>query len=357
MPMLGGIPPGRELRPRVNPKDPSMPDYPKPSLTVDAVVLSGLGRAMRILLIQRAKPPFQGDSALPGGFVDPYEAPLQACLRELEEETGLVPDISRFVPLSLRAREGRDPRGWTISQPFLFYLPDPLPPRCGDDAASAFWQPLAELDRLAFDHGAILCEALGRFWPCMPTHVPPLRHIAAFGVPEPLGDRLVFFGGSFNPWHQGHEACVSLFPAQEGRLLVLPDANPFKAASFSSCAWQHYRALRERVEPYHASVFPGFCAMETPNPTVAWLPYTRAASRGLLLGEDSLVSLPSWRQAEHLVRHIDQLFVAPRRATDEARDAALHWLRTANPRCGITLLEDHPFRDVSATALRGKAKS
>ncbi len=329
-----------------------MPDYPKPSFTVDAVVLSGQGDAMRLLVIQRALPPYQDGLALPGGFVDPYEIPLRACWRELEEETGIQPDAARALPLSLRARKGRDPRGWTLSQPYLFYLPEAVPPRAGDDAARAFWQPLADLEELAFDHGAILCEALGRFWPCMPNYAPALAGIRAPGVPLEWKDRLVFFGGSFNPWHKGHEACVSLFPKQEGSLLVLPDANPFKAETLTACAWKLYRAIRRAVASHRTAVFPGFCGMETPNPTVAWFPYVRAPARGLLLGEDSLESLPGWLQARRLVRHMDRIFVAPRRADAGKREAALRWLREANPDCEVIPLEDHPHRDLSSTALR-----
>ena len=62
--------------------------YLSPSLTVDAIVLDP--SKTQILLINRKHEPFQGQWALPGGFVDYNEEPLSACLRELKEETGLV---------------------------------------------------------------------------------------------------------------------------------------------------------------------------------------------------------------------------------------------------------------------------
>ena len=55
-------------------------------LTVDCVVFD---RAGRLLLIRRAKPPFKGRYALPGGFVDVGETVEAAALRELQEETGI----------------------------------------------------------------------------------------------------------------------------------------------------------------------------------------------------------------------------------------------------------------------------
>ena len=81
-----------------------MTDYPKPSLTVDAVVISGEGKHMRLLVIERGKDPYKGSWALPGGFVDPYENPARAVLRELEEETGLVPPYLVSRSACARAR-------------------------------------------------------------------------------------------------------------------------------------------------------------------------------------------------------------------------------------------------------------
>ncbi|MHB8863551.1 MAG: NUDIX domain-containing protein, partial [Pirellulaceae bacterium] len=63
--------------------------YPRPALTVDCV-LFGLGTDdLQVLLIQRARAPFAGRWALPGGFVDLEEELEDAARRELEEETGL----------------------------------------------------------------------------------------------------------------------------------------------------------------------------------------------------------------------------------------------------------------------------
>jgi len=331
-----------------------MADYPKPSLTVDAVVLAGEGEAMRLLAIERDRPPFAGRQALPGGFVDPYELPPLAAARELAEETGLRLPPGLGVPLTLRARKGRDPRGWTVSQPFLFWLPEPRTIAAGDDARRADWLPLAALERLAFDHGAILCEALGAFWPGMPGQAPALRGKTPFAGPtRPLDGDTVFFGGSFNPWHEGHSACLALIPRPE-RVIVAPDANPFKAddATKPDCAWRRFREILNRAAPHGCAVFPGFCGKEGPNPTAAWLPHTAAPAKNLLMGDDNLASLPRWTEAETLARALNAIYVAPRQASAEAIAQARDWLRRINPDCRVVVLGDHPHRGLSSTALR-----
>jgi 8-oxo-dGTP diphosphatase len=62
-----------------------MPKPATPLLTVDCIALDSEGR---VLLIKRKNPPFEGQYALPGGFVDVGETVEEACRRELHEETG-----------------------------------------------------------------------------------------------------------------------------------------------------------------------------------------------------------------------------------------------------------------------------
>lgn len=327
-----------------------MTDYPRPSYTVDAVVLCGEGDDTRLLVIRRGKDPYKGHAALPGGFTDPHEAPLSAVVRELAEETGLELPIQHAVQLSPRARKGRDPRGWTITQPWLFHLPEARPVKGDDDASAAWWAPLTELEELAFDHGAILCEALGKFWPQMPGHDIRLASIKPFGMPL-QNTSAIFFGGSFNPWHEGHTACVQLCTRPE-ELVVVPDANPFKDGPENICYWKRYRQIHCLLKDHPGSVFPGFCGQETPNPTVGWLPYTHYQQKTLLIGQDNLTSLPRWRQAAQLVAALDEIQVAPRRESVKDLQTAITWLNQTNPSCEVTELEDHKHRDQSSTSIR-----
>jgi 8-oxo-dGTP diphosphatase len=54
-------------------------------------------RSGEILLVRRGIEPGKGQWALPSGFIEIDETPEQACLRELEEETGLRGEIKRLI--------------------------------------------------------------------------------------------------------------------------------------------------------------------------------------------------------------------------------------------------------------------
>jgi len=51
-----------------------------------------------VLLIQRARPPYQGFWTLPGGRLEAGETPEAAALREIEEELGLT--LEPLIPVS-----------------------------------------------------------------------------------------------------------------------------------------------------------------------------------------------------------------------------------------------------------------
>ena len=125
-------------------------------LTVDCVVFD---RAGRLLLIRRAKPPFKGHYALPGGFVDVGETVEAAALRELQEETGIEGKITRLIGVYSNPR--RDPRGHTVSAAFLI-RPRSTRAAAGDDAAAAEFVEGWQGEKLAFDHNQIVADALKR---------------------------------------------------------------------------------------------------------------------------------------------------------------------------------------------------
>jgi len=129
-----------------------------PRLTVDAWVRDRRGR---LLLVRRGGSPFEGSWALPGGFCEVGETTEECGAREVAEETGVKVRIGRL--LGVYSDPKRDPRGHTVS---VLYEARPIRgvARGGDDAAEARWFTRREVEKLdlAFDHGKIVREQLGR---------------------------------------------------------------------------------------------------------------------------------------------------------------------------------------------------
>jgi len=130
-------------------------------ITVDIVIFSVRNGSLQVLLVKRGVPPFEGQHAIPGGFIREDESPEEAAQRELYEETGV-----RNVFLEQLYTFGdpkRDPRGRVVTITYYALIAsDKLSVVAGADAADASWFPVAGLPPLAFDHRKILDYALER---------------------------------------------------------------------------------------------------------------------------------------------------------------------------------------------------
>ncbi|MDA7917632.1 NUDIX hydrolase [bacterium] len=130
-------------------------EYARPALTTDCVVFGLDEEDLKILLIQRALPPFENEWAVPGGFIRVGEDINTCARRGLEEETGL-----KNVYLEQLATIGtpdRDPREHVVTIAYfaLVNLID-HPPTAATDARNAAWFSFDDLPPLAFDHEKIL---------------------------------------------------------------------------------------------------------------------------------------------------------------------------------------------------------
>ncbi|WP_271251667.1 NUDIX hydrolase [Pseudanabaena sp. Chao 1811] len=137
-------------------------NYPRPALTVDCIIF-GLDAQLelKVMLIQRDIPPFQGQWAIPGGFVRMDETLEQAALRELQEETGIhdvyLEQLYTFGDLE------RDPRDRTVTVAYyaLINLIEQQI-QASTDAREANWFSVHAIPSLAFDHEQILQKAIAR---------------------------------------------------------------------------------------------------------------------------------------------------------------------------------------------------
>ena len=137
-------------------------DWPRPMVTVDAVVFTVTGNTAKLLLIKRKNDPFKGKWAIPGGFIGMDEDLDDAVARELAEETGLTG--VNLEQLHTFGKPGRDPRGRQITIAYMGIISKPTPSlKSGDDAEDAKWFDINSLpENMAFDHDHVAKFAVDR---------------------------------------------------------------------------------------------------------------------------------------------------------------------------------------------------
>ena len=130
--------------------------YPRSSVTADAVLFAEKEGQMYVLLIQRGNDPYKGYWAFPGGFLNMDETVARCAERELEEETGIV--LTGMQLSGIYSNVDRDPRGRVVTAAYaaMTTMPEAI---AADDAAAAKWWPINALPKLAFDHKTILKDA------------------------------------------------------------------------------------------------------------------------------------------------------------------------------------------------------
>ncbi|MBR5827035.1 MAG: radical SAM protein [Clostridia bacterium] len=126
-----------------------MDDYDRPSIATDIAVFSmfeepsdshrkDADSRLHVLLIKRGEHPFMNKWALPGGFLKPTETIEECALREIKEETNLVP-VS-LLPIGVFSNPERDPRGRIISNAFASIVnASGVEVMAGSDAIKAQW--------------------------------------------------------------------------------------------------------------------------------------------------------------------------------------------------------------------------
>lgn len=136
-------------------------NYPRPSVTVDCVIFGLDESDLKVMLIQRGLEPYQGEWALPGGFIQMEESIEAAARRELQEETGIQAVF--LEQLYTFGEIDRDPRDRVITVAY-YALVNRIehPAQAATDASQAVWWSVTDLPPLAFDHDKILELALKR---------------------------------------------------------------------------------------------------------------------------------------------------------------------------------------------------
>lgn len=131
-----------------------MPDDPlaRASASTSLAGIIGASAAVfdaegRVLLIERAKPPFAGIWSLPGGHIEPGEAPSATARREVVEETGIdVSDLGFLTRYDVPVRDAEGLIVRTLGLAVFYGRAAPgAVPRAASDVAAARFVTLSDL--------------------------------------------------------------------------------------------------------------------------------------------------------------------------------------------------------------------
>jgi ADP-ribose pyrophosphatase YjhB (NUDIX family) len=116
------------------------------------------GDALQVLMWERARAPFAGRWALPGGFLEPAETLEESIRRHLAAKVD-VRELAHLEQLETRSDPGRNPQAWELATAYLGLVPSDLDPEVPEDTA---WHPVDDLPPSAYDHGEIVEEGIRR---------------------------------------------------------------------------------------------------------------------------------------------------------------------------------------------------
>lgn len=167
----------------------------------------------------------------------------------------------------------------------------------------------------------------------------------------------VFFGGTFNPWHQGHQACLKLLP-DELTCFVVPDQNPFKDLRKIDPPLAVLELIARIKFKSNQFLVPTFLLDNERNPTINWIERLKTKypdkKLSLLLGYDSFSQITTWTRAHELLNKLHTLYVASRLENDQMREVVETEIKKCAPKLNIVFLGRHDFEGMSSTNLRNK---
>jgi ADP-ribose pyrophosphatase YjhB (NUDIX family) len=131
---------------------------PAPAHVALATVFQVRDGALCVLLWERAREPFSGAWALPGGTLVAGEALESTILRHLATKVD-VREVSHLEQLGTWSDPARHPERWELATAYLGLVPLGLDPRVPADTS---WRSVADLPQTAFDHGEIVLAGRDR---------------------------------------------------------------------------------------------------------------------------------------------------------------------------------------------------
>lgn len=107
---------------------------------------------------RRAREPFAGRWALPGGYLEPARTLEESIRSQLAAKVD-VRELAHLEQLETRSDPNRHPLEWQLATAYLGLVPSDVDPAIPEDT---HWLSVDRLRGTAFDHGAIVRSGLAR---------------------------------------------------------------------------------------------------------------------------------------------------------------------------------------------------
>ena len=175
-------------------------------------------------------------------------------------------------------------------------------------------------------------------------------------------DEICFFGGSFNPWHDGHSACIKLL-RKKIPLIVIPDHNPQKELTETNNKATSFEEMIEILEDFKQETFlyTEFAKRNEHNPTTKWVQELKKEMPNLkvslLMGHDTFEKIDTWIDGHNLLKCLHKLYVASRLESTVIKTTQINNLRSIAPELEISFLGHHDYEELSSTSIRERQLS
>ncbi len=172
-------------------------------------------------------------------------------------------------------------------------------------------------------------------------------------------NELIFFGGSFNPWHSGHLSCLKLLPAKK-IVIITPDHNPYKDLRKADQDYTNIDTIERETKNLDLKVFTfkDFYLKKESNPTYRWIEEIHSQypekKLFLLLGFDSFMGIDKWIEAPSLLNNLSGVYIASRLDNKEQKEEQIVNLTSIANQLKIKFLGHHDYEDITSTQLRNK---
>lgn len=223
-----------------------------------------------------------------------------------------------------------------------------------DGAFTMLWTSL--LPDLAPEYAELLVDLVSARYPLSPEHK-KLKDICPEMIFNNPTDEWVFYGGSFNPWHKGHQACLDLLP-EDKVCLMLPDQNPQKELRDIHAVITVLELSNRAKFKKNQFLVPTFLLQQKKNPTVEWIEKMKEEfpekKLSLLMGFDSFSTLNTWIRVEDLLKNLHTIYVVSRLEDEEDQIKAKKEALQMRTDLNVVFLGKHDYEHLSSTELRRK---